>query len=253
MWSVYVAQPWYASETAWAAVGVLASVIIGVVSIFAAYKIANPRRRLAYDLLTCAPLLNAPPDVRSGIELRHCGEVLTAPHFMEIVLTNDGRRDVPTTAFDSGEPIEFDVTASIVTLLRSDSRPDETTSPAVHGTGSKLSIGPGRIARGQRVIVTLLVDGPEPGLVCRHNLIDVQCRRQSLWTGRVMMPVIEMIGVSVGLLAVGAVLAGLDSLHTIRPLAITMMSLGVSGVAAGVGGAVTLILNDQQRRMSRMP
>jgi hypothetical protein len=173
---VIIAAEWYTSGTFWAGAGVVAAVLVGVATVAVTYMAAFPRRRLLYGIATVAPLLSAPDGVRGDLELRHRGRPLTDPHVLEVVLAGQGRRDIPSDAFDGGTPIRLDAGAPIVELLRVVSESSSNPAPATRVDGTALEIGPGLIGRRQKLTFTFLVEG-EPGLDCQAPLIDVDSRR----------------------------------------------------------------------------
>jgi hypothetical protein len=175
---VSIAEKWYASATFYAATGVAVTLVIGVATVLVAYVVGFPKRRLLYAMPVLAPLLSAPADVQGDLELRRHGTVLTDPHLLEIRLVARGRKDIPSSAYDSGEPIRFDVGARIVELLRSTSDPQSDPLPKYAFNGTTLTIGPSRIGKRQIIAFTLLTDGERPCLTCQSSLIDVQVRQQ---------------------------------------------------------------------------
>jgi hypothetical protein len=106
---VILAAEWYTSGRFWGAAGVVVTLLGIVVAAVVAYRTAFPRRRLLWGVATEAPLLSAPDGVRGELELRHDGRLLTDPQVLEVVLTVQGRRDIPSSAFDGGAPIRLDV------------------------------------------------------------------------------------------------------------------------------------------------
>jgi hypothetical protein len=68
-----------------------------------AIRVANPKRRLSYDMSATALLRFGPSNaVRGRLEVRRNGAVLTEPQVLEVKLHNDGRRDISSAAFDAG-------------------------------------------------------------------------------------------------------------------------------------------------------
>ncbi|MDN3356852.1 hypothetical protein [Actinomadura sp. DC4] len=151
------------SETFWAATGVVATVTLGLLAVWITWIIANPPQRLAYEMTAETQLLNgtAASSVREGLEIRRDGRLLSDPRVLEIKLINEGRRDIPSSAFDRERPLVLDVGVPILELLVASTEPGYS-EPAVVRNGSQLRIGPDLIARGQRTTFSLLIDGGEP-------------------------------------------------------------------------------------------
>jgi hypothetical protein len=100
---------------------------------------------------------------------------------VEIAVLNQGRLDIPTTAFDARKPLRLDVGAPIIEVLATATVPTNRAVPAVHVDGTVLQIGPGLIPKRPTITLSILVDGPAPRLRCvEPELIDVEVdvRRQ---------------------------------------------------------------------------
>jgi hypothetical protein len=171
-----IAAEWYTSGTFWAGAGVAVAALVGGATVVVTYMGAFSRRRLLWGASTVAPLLSAPDGVRGKLELRHDGQLLTDPHVLEVVLTVQGRRDIPSDAFDNDTPIRVEAGVPIVELLRVVAEPSSPRAPGTRVDGTALEVGPGLIGRRQKLTFTLLVEG-EPDLDCQAHLIDVDPRR----------------------------------------------------------------------------
>ncbi len=172
---VLAASDFYVSGGFWvsalgAVAGVLGTIAIIVVTIW----IGRPQRRLLYWMPVSAPLLNAGQDVRGKLTVTRGNEILSEPQLLEIGLLNQGRLDIPTTAFDREKPLRLDVGEQIVELLDVTTVPANRAVPDVQIDGSTLLIGPSLIPKRETVVFSLLIDGPEPRLTCvAPELIDV--------------------------------------------------------------------------------
>jgi hypothetical protein len=160
----------YTDQTFWAAAGVAAAVLVGLGAIWAMFRSAHPRRRLHYTV-RASRLVPRPMD--GGLEIRRNGTLLTDPHYVEVVLANPGRRDIPSGAFDRGEPFWVDLQVTYLELVRTESSPGSARVPQARVSGSHLSIGPGLISSGATITYLLLVD-TEPAYHCHHSLVDVK-------------------------------------------------------------------------------
>jgi hypothetical protein len=173
------AGEWYTSGTFWAAFAAIGTVLGIPLSVWGAYWIANPKRRLTWDFGATAVLPSrAANAVRTTLEVRHNGRVIVDPHLLEVVLHNDGRRDIPSEAFDAGQPLKVDVGAPILELLPPSSKPPGYRIPSITVEDSTLQIGPGLIAKGQRLTLFFFTDGRTTHPSIDAALIDVRVRQR---------------------------------------------------------------------------
>ncbi|MEV0170541.1 hypothetical protein AB0I00_05365 [Streptomyces sp. NPDC050803] len=163
----------YTDGTFWSAAGVAVAVLVGLGAIWAMFRSTHPRLRLNYTVLH-GPLV--PLRMDGGLEIRRNGTLLTDPHYVEVVLTNPGRRDIPSGAFDRGDPFWVHLDVSYLEVLRTESSPGSTRVPQAQVYGSHLSIGPGLISCGTTITYVLLVD-TAPAYNCHHSLVDVKVQQ----------------------------------------------------------------------------
>jgi hypothetical protein len=162
--------------------------------------------------------------MRSDLELRHRtaaygspGEpdgpgswhVLADPRVMTVDLTSRGRRDIPSDAYDNGDPLQLDTSAPIVEILQAASSQTAWPAPPVTADGTLLSIGPGVIHKHQEITITILTDGGQPTLTLHKDpFIDVQVRQRARetsstagrlmnWAGAVMLLALAVAVVTV--------------------------------------------------------
>ncbi|MET9085446.1 hypothetical protein ABZX77_26780 [Streptomyces sp. NPDC004237] len=164
------AGPFYATETFWTAAGVAVAVLVGCGAIWAAFRTAHPRRRLNCTI-SHTPLVR--PALNGSLEVSHNGTALTDPYLVEVVLTNPGRRDIASSAFDRGEPFRVRLAVPYAELVETESDPSAALAPPARVCGAELRIGPGRIGCGTTVTYRVLVD-TVPAHDCRHSLLDVR-------------------------------------------------------------------------------
>ncbi|MEU8752779.1 MULTISPECIES: hypothetical protein [Streptomyces] len=160
----------YTIDTFWAAAGVAGTVFAAFLAAWAAFRSTHPKRRLKYAV-SHRPLVQQGMD--GSLEIRHNGTLLSAPHLVEVVLTNAGRRDIASGAFDRGDPFQVDLGVPYLKVLSTESHPGTARVPPVDTRGSCLTIGPGLIGRGTTITCLLLVD-TTPVYDCRHSLVDVK-------------------------------------------------------------------------------
>ncbi|MFG2378387.1 hypothetical protein ACGFY9_43910 [Streptomyces sp. NPDC048504] len=165
----------YTLDAFWTAAGVAVAVIVGCGAIWAAFRAAHPRRRLNYSVAH-APLVDR--CIGAGLEIRRNGTLLSDPYVVTVVLTNPGRRDIASNAFDRGEPFRVRLGVPGVEILGAESRPSAAQAPPARISGAELRIGPGLIGGGTTVTYRVLVD-TTPSYDCRHSLIDVRVQTVS--------------------------------------------------------------------------
>src|ERR1700735_37564 len=95
-----VAGAWDTSGAYGAVGGVDVAVLAAVVGVWVTLAVAFPRRRLYYGLRAAAPLLTAPPGMRSNLQLLHRETPLADPYVLTVELTSRGRKDIPDDAYN---------------------------------------------------------------------------------------------------------------------------------------------------------
>jgi len=168
-------SPLYSSAVFDWVTGIAVTLILGVLGVWAAFKAANPRQELAWQVRAIVPLLSdaASHQVRDTVQIRVDGQVLQSAQVVELYLINRGRRDIPTEAFDQKRPLRIDVGASIVKVLNRVDSPG-VRPPQITSEDSALTLGPDLFKRGQAVSVSLLVDGSEPTVTIPESpFIDI--------------------------------------------------------------------------------
>jgi hypothetical protein len=185
----------YTSGTFWAGAGTVAGLLGTAAIVWVTLTVGFPRRRLTYWLRAAASLLTAPQGMRSDLELRRrtatdgspgepdgpgSWQVLADPRVMTIDLTSHGRWDIPSDAYDKGDPLQLDTGAPIVEILQTTSSQASRPAPPVTADGTLLSIGPGLIGKHQEITITVLTDGGRPALALHKDpFIDVQVRQRA--------------------------------------------------------------------------
>jgi hypothetical protein len=165
---VISAEHWYSSGTLWAAMGVGVALLIGVPTFLVTWV---PRQRLYCRAPPATPLLASGMRGVVDLEIRHEGRRLADPYLLEVMLTARGRRDIPSSAFDQGRPLVFDLGAGIVKVLQVRCDPTTSLAPPVAHEGSTLRVGPELIGHRQTIIIAVLVDGDCPSLVCTQPVL----------------------------------------------------------------------------------
>lgn len=167
--------PWYSSGTFWAIAAFAVAVVAIPVGAWAAFRSANPRRRLYIGLANTTPLMHGAGKQVEGLEVRHQGNILTDPQLTTVKIISRGWRDIPKAAFDG--PIELDFSTEVIALLgsRSKAKPAVVPAPAVRVTSSGLLVEPSLLTRDHQLSYVLLING-EPTLSTRCSLENVDVR-----------------------------------------------------------------------------
>ena len=220
-------------------VAIVVTLVVGIGGAWVAYAAGFPRRRLLYGLPVTAPLLNAPEDLSSGLELRDHGNVLKQPKVLEVRLLSRGRKDIPSSAFDAGKPLQLDVGIHIVRLLGVTSFPDTLAPPAVDIDETRVNIGPSLIGKRQTISIALLADGRRPSLSCQSSLENVDVRRQRQDPpGSSVYEV--MRGTAAGLFMIGAITGFLWLLEATKALPAPRQGMSTRTAVTGVFESVAL-------------
>lgn len=172
---VVASSPFYTSGTFWAGAGTVVGVVSIVAVVWVTLRVANPKRRLWYSMSAITPLVVKTKDLSRELRILYGEDQLQSPHTLNIQLVSRGRLDIPRTAFDGDEPLQLDVSASIVEILNIATSPDRA-NPPVKYAGSKLSIGPCLIGRRETIVVSLLVEGEPELLPLPQSLENVDIR-----------------------------------------------------------------------------
>jgi hypothetical protein len=157
-----MAANWYISSTFWAATGTFSILLAALVTTYAAWRLANPIRRLSYYMSAAPLLLDASSEMNGGLEVTYERRAVHDPHLLELKLVSRGRRDIARQDFGD-QPLVFKVGAEILAILPS-STDTACHTVSVSFEGETLKIGPCLIGRHQSITFRLLADGPKPKL-----------------------------------------------------------------------------------------
>jgi hypothetical protein len=171
------AAPLYASGTFWSAVISIVGILVAIAGIYVSYVLAVAKRRITYEMPVSAPLMSAPPGVRTDLRVLHGDKELADPHLLAIRLVSRGRRDIPSSSFDQDRPLLIDVGIPIIAVLETTFAPSEAPFPKVVAVGSELRIGPDLIRKRQAMDFLVLANGACARLSDQNPLIDVTVGR----------------------------------------------------------------------------
>ena len=171
MWLVNVAAGWYTSGTFWSGAAVIVAILSTAILAWITVWVAYPKHLLLFGMKTIPPrkLQDATRSRMSS---------LSHPQVLEIQIISQGRRDIPSSAFDQGTPIRLDTGAQIVECLGTESNDiSRTANVRFDPNGTWIDIGPCLIGRHQNFSLYMLADGPYSRLTCtRQPLVDINVR-----------------------------------------------------------------------------
>ncbi|MFJ6183752.1 hypothetical protein [Streptomyces sp. NPDC092295] len=163
-------------------------VFIGVMGVWGAITAANPKRVFRWWVKSDRPLISHSLDSDSddGLSVQYGGIPVEAPSIIELAFAIQGRRDITAAMFHNGESIVFDLGAPVISIVDVASEPSDAATPSWSYAGVMvmgrrvtaerwLHVDPSLLRRGQKVVITLLVDGPPENVRCLSApLVDVK-------------------------------------------------------------------------------
>ncbi|MGY5129220.1 hypothetical protein [Streptomyces nigrescens] len=170
-----LAEEWYASDVLWAAVGSVVALVTGFTAAVISHRVGTPKRRLWYGIYRSTRLLAEETGRVPELEVRHMGAVLEDPYIVEFRIVSRGRQDIPSSSYDAGQPITFDMGVPVLGVLETENQPVTSPSPRMTLDATALKIGPSLLKKRQMVTYTLLVDG-QPNLTSVAALEGVDLR-----------------------------------------------------------------------------
>jgi hypothetical protein len=156
----------------------ITAMVIAFMALLAFWRPAPfTRLRMVYKLEASAPLIHEAAPLSSKLTVNYERKPIARPHIVHISVTNIGKRDVPSTAFDQQLPLRIDLDAEIVAILDATPRPSTVSKPEASARGTELSIGPSLIPNHVTLDFLLLVDGSCNALTHKSSLNDVELRQ----------------------------------------------------------------------------
>lgn len=169
-----VAKAFYGTELFWGAFGAIAGGLSLIAAIVVPLLLARtPRQRLVYRSSSTSLLPQLPRWKKDHVELRYKEQQVKDPYVVEIVLTNVGRKDIPSTAFDRQRPLVFGVGAYIIAILDVRRSLPGTPQPECDfDWGSFVEMKPELLPARQEITISVLVDGSVTGRPVEHITVE---------------------------------------------------------------------------------
>lgn len=156
------AGPWYtsaASSTILSAAGVLAVVVIGVLSF---WLLRLPLRRLLLVTIEAKSLIADPSGAlrNSQLQVIYAGQPMATPYLVAFSLTSKSRTDIRRGDFDGDRSLVFDFGTPVALLASTVPGNQDNASDWFRVDGSRILVGPQLIRRGQSISLSLLTSEP---------------------------------------------------------------------------------------------
>ncbi|OQJ62199.1 hypothetical protein B5P24_03815 [Clavibacter tessellarius] len=182
----------------------------------------------------------------TSLRVEYGGEAVLDPYLVELELWSTGRADIPSSRFDAGRSLEFDIGAPIIELTSVAG----IASEQLEGIeDSSVRVGPMLISRKFRLKVDLVTSSPPNVRLSAQPLIDVtvsgidrrameQRIQKPSRRGWVLLTLASMAVAVLGLVAIIA--AGL--MYPTDTKSPGFLGIGVPGVLALFGGLGTAVI-----------
>jgi hypothetical protein len=239
------AGPWYSSLLTWAIIAVAITVVGTAGVILVPYLFGKKRGQITYGIPLATSLINrgASSSVRpSDLKVTWRDHDLRDPRVLWLRVENRSRADISSGDFDQQKPLTLDVGRNIVAPLATGISP-RYPEPVWSVDGSKLRIGPCKFAKGQRITIAVLIDGPESRVVqCDNPLINVDAHEETPErpiSPRLVLTAVAVFLFGLGLMALGTVShasGGQIKTHLTWPFP---FGVGMTCVAAAFAGFIT--------------
>ncbi|MFF3793766.1 hypothetical protein ACFYXW_27600 [Streptomyces sp. NPDC001981] len=177
-----IAGEWWENVDVWAIiVSSFVGILVGVLGAWAAFRSANPKRRLNWWVRSNTPLIQSLPRMGTNPHPSHelrvslGGSALTKPRIVELVIVNQGRHDITAGMFAGDLSLKFDFEVPVVAMVHVDATPAGMWPVfAVEPGRPLLELMPTLIKRRQVLTATVIVDGDERDVkIDQEPLVDV--------------------------------------------------------------------------------
>lgn len=152
-----VAGDLYVSGTFWLTVVLI---VIGLLALGVAYlTLVKDRQRLGWQA-SAVPLLREDRPVSDQLTVSWQGHGVSDPTVQTIHLSNRGRTDIGSSAFDGGRPIVLDFGDTLLALLQPQANKNDLLP--LRRVEGRIEVGPGLIKKGEEVSIVVLTDSTRP-------------------------------------------------------------------------------------------
>jgi hypothetical protein len=187
-----LAGDWWASGSLWQfVITIISGIAVGVLGAWATLRSSDPKRKVVWWVQSNTPLIRPDEDRTVAVTLQ--GLPLNNPRVVELVIANQGSRDITADMFHANDSMRFDFGVYVCKILDIATQPGGSVRPSLEAGPYRLvasgtvpsrvefstwvEFAPSLLSRGQVVTVTVLVDGYAPQVVCvSAPLVDVQVR-----------------------------------------------------------------------------
>ncbi|MGY1692343.1 hypothetical protein [Geodermatophilus sp. SYSU D01105] len=199
----------------WVALGslVAAVVSIAVAVYYGRRALKRPKREIRWSFHVDALFSQGNEEWRNLVEVRVSDRAIRNPCIATLSIRNVGSDDIPSSLFDGGRPIEFEVAGKVAYVLPPDS------PSAVTVRDSRLAFGPELLKSGDRWTARMITDGTPQARLVSSYVIDSILEKEP------------------------EIVDGVDSARAERQASIRVALLaGASALIAGVIGSLGSIL-----------
>jgi hypothetical protein len=173
-----LADPWYKDGTIINYISIAVAVVLGCLAIWSQFASGKFRRSRLMWNASAYMMLGAYSPGAKLLTINYGGTPVGDPRLLVLAITLEGRKDIPSEAFDRGRPLEFDAGVPLLELVEVEW--PGLQNPVVTTDGTRIVIGPELIPAGKRIEVSAIVDG-KPKIECPLQPIrDVTVRARPL-------------------------------------------------------------------------
>lgn len=200
----------------WQFVGVLATVIVGVISIILVLKERN-KKALSYELVSHTSLVSVKKEVKDKLSIAYEGKPISQLTLNLIRLINSGNTPITTSDFVRPPTILFDESSEIISAEVSDKKPTGLEATVTYNS-TQVTINPTLLNSGDSLEIKILSSGQ--GNITSVNGRIVGVREIANFAGHKSLYLVTAIG--------GLLLAMIGELLgvTVLPLGWLLFGLG---------------------------
>lgn len=172
--------------------GLIANIVLAIATVIVsvlAFRRMAPKRQLEWWLESRQMVTSSGQDQIKDLEVRVQGIVVPNPYMNSISLYSNSRVDIPSTDFDSGEPIVIEITEGGAVQIQESGSIHEIKIARGSGEGfewAKFGIAPQLIRRRAKATLAFVSSGA-PTVSIQSSLVNVNIRRVPV-TGQYVIP-----------------------------------------------------------------